>query len=99
MGFRSRMSLASRFEQIFGQLPRVEACAPGRVNLLGEHVDYNQGVVLPIAIDRAVTLVAAATSDAKVTLSALDLGEQVSFELSNIDKKCDLSSDPLPGWA
>ena len=35
--------------------PTVEARAPGRVNLLGEHVDYNQGVVLPVAIDRAVT--------------------------------------------
>ncbi len=75
------MSLASRFEQIFGQRPWVETRAPGRVNLLGEHVDYNQGVVLPIAIDRAVSLVSAPDSEAKVTLYALDLGEQVSFEL------------------
>ena len=93
------MNLASRFEQIFSQPPRVETRAPGRVNLLGEHVDYNQGVVLPIAIDRAVTLAAAATSDETVTLNALDLEEQVSFKLSNIDKKCDLNGNPLPGWA
>ena len=57
------MNLASRFEQIFGQPPQVETRAPGRVNLLGEHVDYNQGVVMPVAIDRAVTLAAASTSD------------------------------------
>ena len=93
------MSLASRFEQIFGQAPQVETRAPGRVNLLGEHVDYNQGVVMPVAIDRVVTLVAAPTSDSVVTYHALDLGKQVAFNLSDLDKKCDLSGNPLPNWA
>jgi galactokinase len=93
------MNVASRFEQIFGQLPIVEMRAPGRVNLLGEHVDYNQGVVLPVAIDRVVTLAAAPTLDDKVTLNALDLGKQVIFRLSDVDKKCDLAGNPLPGWA
>jgi galactokinase len=93
------MSLASRFEQIFGRPHQIETHAPGRVNLLGEHVDYNQGVVLPVAIDRVVTLAAAPTSDGIVTLNAIDLGEQVTFMLSDIDKKCNLIGNPLPGWA
>jgi galactokinase len=98
-GKKIDMSLASRFELVFGQPPWVETRAPGRVNLLGEHVDYNQGIVLPVAIDRVVTVAAAPTMDGIVTLNALDLGEQVLFKLSEVDKKCDLTGNPLPGWA
>jgi galactokinase len=93
------MSLISSFEQIFGKKPTVETRAPGRVNLLGEHVDYNQGVVLPAAIDRLVHLAAAPTQDGNVTLMALDLGKQVTFHLDNLEQKCDSSGQPLPGWA
>jgi len=93
------MNLASSFEQTFGQPPQVETRAPGRVNLLGEHVDYNQGIVLPVAIDREVHLAATSTSDFTVTLNALDLDQQVSFKLSDVEKKCDLTGQPLPGWA
>jgi galactokinase len=93
------MNLASNFEQKFGRPPRVETRAPGRVNLLGEHVDYNQGIVLPAAINRVVTLAAAPTSDGMVTLNAIDLGEQETFILSEIGKHCDVEGNPLPGWA
>lgn len=96
---RTGMNLATRFEGLFGQPPRVEAQAPGRVNLLGEHVDYNQGIVLPAAIDRKVHLAAAPTSDGMVTLIALDLGERVSFRLDDLASRCDLYGRPLPGWA
>lgn len=93
------MILASRFEQVFGSPPQVETRAPGRVNLLGEHVDYNQGVVMPVAIDRVVTLTATPTSNGIVTLNPLDLGEQIAFRLSDITNKCDLTGNPLPDWA
>jgi galactokinase len=93
------INLASKFEQVFGRPPQVETCAPGRVNLLGEHVDYNEGVVLPVAIDRVMTLAATPTSDAMVTLNAFDLSEQVTFKLSDVTQKCDLTGNPLPGWA
>ena len=42
------------FEQCTGQAPAFVVRAPGRVNLIGEHTDYNDGFVLPMAIDRAV---------------------------------------------
>src|SRR5881392_2553674 len=47
-------SLRATFAQYFGQTPRVFS-APGRVNLIGEHTDYNDGFVMPMAIDRATT--------------------------------------------
>jgi galactokinase len=93
------MNVASSFEQIFGRSPRVETRAPGRVNLLGEHVDYNFGIVLPAAINRVVTLAASPTSDGMVTLYAHDLDAQETFKLSEIDKRSNAEGNPLPGWA
>lgn len=50
----TRQSLNREFEALFGYVPFGCFRAPGRVNLIGEHTDYNNGLVLPIAIDRAV---------------------------------------------
>src|SRR3954447_10659963 len=47
-----------RFRACFGRPPRWVAAAPGRVNLIGEHTDYNDGFVLPMAIDRYVVIAA-----------------------------------------
>ena len=52
------------FQQVFGQLPKAEATAPGRVNLLGEHTDYNDGFVLPTAIPQSTTVQLGLSSDA-----------------------------------
>ena len=73
--------------------------SPGRVNLLGEHVDYNQGIVLPAAINRYVTVHAQPVIEPIVTLTALDLNGSVKFDLNEIEKKIDLTGQPLPGWA
>src|SRR4030042_1809434 len=94
-----QVNLASRFKQVYGRLPQVEAQAPGRVNLLGEHVDYNDGIVLPAAIDRAVKVAAAPTLDNTVTLNALDIGKQVSFRLADVANRIALNGQALPGWA
>ncbi|MFZ2096661.1 MAG: galactokinase [Anaerolineales bacterium] len=93
------MDLASHFSQHYGHSATIETRAPGRVNLLGEHVDYNQGIVLPAAIDRAVNVVAAPTTDSTVTLAALDLDERSTFNLSEVERRCDIDGKPLPGWA
>lgn len=55
--------------------------APGRVNLIGEHTDYNLGYVLPAAIDREIRVAVVPTADRRVRLTRLDTGERRAFEL------------------
>lgn len=73
--------------------------SPGRVNLLGEHVDYNDGIVLPAAIDRYVRLEVEVLEEPIVRLMAEDLGAEADFSLENIGTKLDLKGHPLPGFA
>lgn len=58
------------------------AFAPGRVNLIGEHTDYNQGLALPFAIAAGVTVRAKATDEKRILARALDCDEQDEFALS-----------------
>ena len=73
--------------------------APGRVNLLGEHVDYNDGPVLPAAIDRSVRLTFEPRDEPLVHLKALDLKEEVSFHLDALNGHLDREGKTLPQWA
>jgi galactokinase len=59
----------------------VTARGPGRVNLIGEHTDYNDGLALPFAIDRGVTVTAEARDDGRIAADARDLGERDEFDL------------------
>ena len=79
---RDRALQAFRAE--FGAEPEVLARAPGRVNLIGEHTDYNDGFVLPIAIDRSVYIAAARQAGDVVNLTALDYADRVAFSLHDI---------------
>lgn len=72
------------FRQWFGKAPQVIVRAPGRVNLIGEHTDYNDGFVLPMAIDRQVLVAAAPRPDRVVRVYAMDFEAQVSFSLDDI---------------
>jgi galactokinase len=60
----------------------VVAFGPGRVNLIGEHTDYNHGLALPFAITEGVTIRAGATGGSRIEARALDLGEEDSFDLA-----------------
>jgi galactokinase len=91
--------LHRKYQETFGRPPALVVRAPGRVNILGEHVDYNDGLVLPAAIDRAVYIVAAPLQDDRVSLLAVDLGKEVEFHLANLPEKTDSQGQPLPGWA
>ena len=73
--------------------------SPGRVNLLGEHVDYNDGPVLPVAIDLTLTLEFFPLSSNQIILHALDLGKTARFSLADLDKKVDLEGQSLPHFA
>jgi galactokinase len=63
----------------------IVARAPGRVNLIGEHTDYNEGFVMPIAIDRGTTVTAIPRGDRTVTVESRELGESDRFSLDRIE--------------
>jgi galactokinase len=84
---------------LFKQTSPFTVIAPGRVNLLGEHVDYNDGPVLPAAIDRAVRLDVAPVNHARIHLHARDLDDEVTFDLRSAANKEDVDGKPLPAWA
>jgi len=73
----------SKFRQEFGE-PAVVVRSPGRVNLIGEHTDYNQGFVLPAAVDRGITMAIRPRSDRRFVLRALDLGRRLEGELKDL---------------
>lgn len=72
------------FEEQFGSRPRFIVRGPGRVNLIGEHTDYNDGFVMPMAINRAVWIALRPRTDALVSLTSLDMGETATFSLDDI---------------
>ena len=71
--------LVDAFRARFAAEPEVVARAPGRVNLLGAHVDYSEGWVLPAAIDRAVWVAARRAPGAETRLASLDFDEETIF--------------------
>ncbi len=73
---------ATAFTDRFGRRPQFAAAAPGRVNLIGEHTDYNDGFVLPMAIDRWAIVVADLAANNVSTFWAIDLGEKVLCNLT-----------------
>ena len=74
------------FRKIFGAPPDVVVRAPGRVNLIGEHTDYNDGFVLPAAIDRYVWFAGHARPDRQVRVHAADFNDSAEFSLDAIAK-------------
>ena len=76
--------LAVRFQAQFGRAPTFVARAPGRVNLIGEHTDYNDGFVLPMAIDRDVIFVGAARPDPQVRIHSTNFNQTVEFALDAV---------------
>lgn len=90
------MSLASKvrvhFINEFGAPPTFIVRAPGRVNLIGEHTDYNDGFVMPLAIDRAALIALRPRPDNKVVARSLDMDDRREFALDN------LQQPPKPEW-
>jgi galactokinase len=73
--------------------------APGRVNLIGEHTDYNEGFVLPVAIDLGITLALVPTDDRRVDVTLVATGERDGFDLDSIGAKRSAWIDYVAGMA
>ncbi|WP_281615947.1 galactokinase [Flammeovirga sp. SubArs3] len=82
-------AIVAKFEELFNKEPLISR-APGRVNIIGEHTDYNDGFVLPASVDKEMVFAIALNDTNTVNAFALDLNEQDSFELDNIV--------PTEGW-
>lgn len=96
--------LKASFKEQFGRVPAYIVRAPGRVNLIGEHTDYNEGFVFPAAIDREMLIAAdpaitgdRSASEANLHLYSLEYGETDSFSINNIEKTDKMWSNYLRG--
>jgi galactokinase len=79
-------ALEQRFVQLFGESPRIYQ-APGRVNLIGEHTDYNDGFVMPAAIGFHTRAAVAPRPDRKLVIHSENYSEQVEFDLDHLPEK------------
>ncbi|MCC6804675.1 MAG: galactokinase [Anaerolineae bacterium] len=96
-----QQQVVDEFQRRFGEAPTLIVRAPGRVNLIGEHTDYNDGFVLPLAIDRAVWIAARPREDDYVTLYSVDFDQVADISLMEIVKRENLWVEYVQGvaWA
>ena len=85
-------NLKLKFSQKYGGEPRIFR-APGRVNLIGEHTDYNDGFVMPCALDFAAFVAASARADRKIRVASLNFDGEYAFDLDNP------TAEVAEGWA
>jgi galactokinase len=85
--------VAGAFRELTGRDPAGVWAAPGRVNLIGEHTDYNDGFVLPAAIDRLVAVAAGRREGGRLRLWSLQSGPPADLELARV------GPGRVDGWA
>ncbi|MFH1570375.1 MAG: galactokinase [Gemmatimonadota bacterium] len=88
--------VAARFRERYGEAPALLVRAPGRVNLIGEHTDYNDGFVFPMAIDRAVWLALRPRPGDEVEVYSLEYEEGRTFSLAKV--RCRETGYENAGW-
>ncbi len=81
-----QQKITKSFERRYGQTPELVVRAPGRVNLIGEHTDYNDGFVLPMAIDREIWIALRPRHDRTVEIQSLDFDEPITFTLDELTR-------------
>ena len=90
-----RQDLEAKFVELFGSAPAFLVRAPGRVNLIGEHTDYNDGFVFPAAIERDVMIAASPRADRQVRAYALNFHQSSTFTLDQIE----VTTEPRERWS
>jgi len=88
----ARLRARQLFRRAYGSAPPHAVRAPGRVNVIGEHTDYNDGFVLPAAIDREVVLAFEPAEDGFVRVASEAFGDDAAFRLGSWDERAE-------GWA
>lgn len=88
----SSINIRSEFQRIFGRNPDVIAQAPGRVNLIGEHIDYSDGFVLPFAIKDVTTVAIAKRADRSLTVASVQRPKDKC--VTSLDSLSPLTGEP-----
>ena len=83
------IQILDSFKTIFSSLPKLYY-SPGRINLIGEHIDYNSGYVMPAAIDKGIYFAIAENQTNKINFYAFDLQEKLTIVISEVKK--------MDGW-
>ena len=78
-----KKGLKETFYHRFGEEPKMIVQSPGRVNIIGEHTDYNDGFVLPMAIDRHIRVAFRTRSDKKIKLESIGFDSEASFSIND----------------
>jgi galactokinase len=84
---------AALFKNKFGCSPTYSVRAPGRLELIGNHTDYNQGLVMALAVDKYIDIASAPRADGKIVLASSAFSESETFSVSEIVK------NPAASWA
>lgn len=91
--------LIKHFRAVFGGDPEFVSRAPGRADLIGTHVDYNEGLVLPAAISRNAWVAVRGRPDSLIKMYSVDMDKSATFDVTNLDAKQDINGQELPMWA
>jgi len=78
------LTIRSQFSNHFNNSPALVVKSPGRINLIGEHTDYNHGFVLPAAIDKYIEVAIGKRTDGAIHMVALNLGETIILPIHNL---------------
>ena len=92
-----RESVLKCFEEKYGNAPEYLVRAPGRVNLIGEHTDYNDGYVMPLAIDYAVWIAFSHITEPEVRIHSIDFDQSIVMPINNALTKGEGWSEYLKG--
>ncbi len=78
--------VSAKFQEYFHHAPSLLVNSPGRINLIGEHIDYNDGFVLPASINKSIEIAISANTENDVcTLVAADFGQSFQFRLHTLE--------------
>ena len=85
----TKNNLVSDYKKIFLQkfksTPAIISSAPGRVNIIGEHTDYNLGLAMPMAIDKWIISMISERSDKKINVFSINYDKNIDFDFSELD--------------
>ena len=91
--------LKEKYEEVFGMLPVMAVRSPGRINLIGEHTDYNDGFVFPAAIDKAIYFMASKNNKGLFRFYAADYEQHFEMKVSELSRSNTLWANYLLGVA